>query len=98
MERLGESVQPGRGMIDVEFASGSRMRITGAVDPATLTAAVAALASGGGGGAALVGARRPVWVVTPPPKFAQSLLAPRRSGTSRYQPRRPTCNLFLFPR
>ncbi len=38
---------PAAGIIDVEFASGSRMRITGAVDPATLTAAVAALASGG---------------------------------------------------
>jgi transposase len=35
------------GMIDVEFANGSRMRITGAVGPATLTAAVAMLVSGG---------------------------------------------------
>jgi transposase len=42
----GSAVQPGRGMIEVEFASGSRMRITGAVDPATLAAAVAALMSG----------------------------------------------------
>jgi hypothetical protein len=33
-------------MIEVEFASGSRMRITGAVDPAKLAAAVAALMSG----------------------------------------------------
>ncbi len=35
------------GMIEVEFVNGSRMRITGAVDPATLAAAVATLASGG---------------------------------------------------
>jgi len=34
----------GRGAIEIEFASGARMRITGAVDPAT--AAVAALADG----------------------------------------------------
>ena len=38
---------PGIGMIEVEFANGSRMRITGAVDPATLTAAVGMLASAG---------------------------------------------------
>ena len=31
------------GAIEIEFASGARMRIAGAVDPATLTAAVAAL-------------------------------------------------------
>jgi transposase len=31
------------GTIEIEFASGARMRIAGAVDPATLTAAVAAL-------------------------------------------------------
>src|SRR5260221_2548921 len=30
----------GRGAIEIEFASGARMRITGAVDPAILTAAV----------------------------------------------------------
>jgi transposase len=35
----------GRGAIEIEFA-GARMRITGAVDAATLTAAVAALAGG----------------------------------------------------
>jgi transposase len=35
-----------RGTIEIEFASGARMRTTGAVDPATLTAAVAALACG----------------------------------------------------
>ena len=31
----------GPGTIEIEFASGARMRIAGAVDPATLTAAVA---------------------------------------------------------
>jgi transposase len=35
-----------RGAIEIEFASGARMRITGAVEPATLTAVVAALADG----------------------------------------------------
>ncbi len=39
--------QAGHGTIEVEFASGTRMRITGAVDPATVTAAVAALARTG---------------------------------------------------
>lgn len=38
--------QPGRGAIDIEFASGARVRITGAVDPAVVTATVAALAEG----------------------------------------------------
>jgi transposase len=37
---------PASGLMEIEFASGTRMRITGAVDPAALTAAVAALASG----------------------------------------------------
>jgi transposase len=36
----------GDGTIEIEFATGARMRITGAVDRATLTAAVAALADG----------------------------------------------------
>jgi transposase len=36
----------GCGAIEIEFASGARMRVTGAVDQATLTAAVAALAEG----------------------------------------------------
>lgn len=36
----------GAGTIEIEFATGARMRITGAADPATLTAAVAALACG----------------------------------------------------
>jgi transposase len=34
------------GTIEIEFASGVRMRIAGAADPATLTAVVAALAYG----------------------------------------------------
>ena len=34
------------GMIEIEFATGARMRITGAVDPNALTAAVAVLAEG----------------------------------------------------
>ena len=37
------TVVAGRGAIEIEFASGARMRITGAVEPATLRAAVAAL-------------------------------------------------------
>jgi transposase len=36
----------GSGVIEIEFASGARMRIAGAADPATLTAAVAALSCG----------------------------------------------------
>jgi transposase len=36
----------GPGTIEIEFAAGARMRITGAVDPATLTTAVAVLAGG----------------------------------------------------
>jgi len=36
----------GAGTIEIEFASGSRMRIAGAADPATLTAAIAALSYG----------------------------------------------------
>jgi transposase len=35
-----------RGAIEIEFASGARMRVTGVVEPATLTAVVAALADG----------------------------------------------------
>jgi transposase len=34
------------GTIEIEFATGARMRITGAIDAATLTAAVAVLAEG----------------------------------------------------
>jgi transposase len=36
----------GSGTIEIEFASGARMRIAGAADPAALTAAVAALSCG----------------------------------------------------
>jgi transposase len=36
----------GGGSIEIEFASGARVRITGAVDQATLTAAIAALVGG----------------------------------------------------
>ena len=36
----------GGGAIEIEFATGARMRITGAVDRATLTAAITALADG----------------------------------------------------
>jgi transposase len=35
------------GLIEVEFANGSRMRISGAVDPGTLTTTIATLAGGG---------------------------------------------------
>ena len=38
---------PAAGAIEVEFVNGSRMRITGAVDPTTLAATVVALANGG---------------------------------------------------
>jgi transposase len=38
------AVLPGGDAIEIEFATGCRMRITGAVDKATLTAAVVALA------------------------------------------------------
>ena len=36
----------GGGSIEIEFAAGTRMRITGTVDAATLKAAVAALSDG----------------------------------------------------
>jgi transposase len=36
----------GLGTIEIEFAAGARMRISGAVDRATLTAALAALTRG----------------------------------------------------
>ena len=41
-----QSATASGGAIEIEFATGARMRITGAVDAATLTAAVAALADG----------------------------------------------------
>lgn len=37
---------PAGGLIEVEFANGSRMRITGPIDPATLTTTIATLAGG----------------------------------------------------
>jgi transposase len=45
--RIAAEPTPAGGMIEVEFANGSRMRITGAIDPATLTATIATLAGGG---------------------------------------------------
>jgi transposase len=38
---------PAGGLIEVEFANGSRMRISGAIDPATLATMIATLAGGG---------------------------------------------------
>ena len=38
---------PAPGLIEVEFANGSRMRITGPIDPTTLTTTIATLAGGG---------------------------------------------------
>ena len=38
----------GAGMIEMEFANGSRMRVTGPVDPAMLAAALVVVASNGG--------------------------------------------------
>jgi transposase len=38
---------PAAGLIEVEFTNGTRMRVSGAVDPATLGATVAVLASSG---------------------------------------------------
>jgi transposase len=43
---LGLGGSAGSGAIEIEFAAGARMRITGAVDVATLKAVVAALAEG----------------------------------------------------
>ena len=39
---------PAAGMIEMEFANGSRMRVSGAVDSAMLAAALAVMASNGG--------------------------------------------------
>jgi transposase len=45
---LPAAVAPaGAGVIEMEFANGSRMRVSGAVDPAMLAAALAVLASNG---------------------------------------------------
>lgn len=43
---VASAVAAGSGTIEIELASGARMRITGAVDAATLTAAIAALSAG----------------------------------------------------
>jgi transposase len=43
---IGPAGPAGSGAIEIEFAAGARMRITGTVDAATLKAAVAALADG----------------------------------------------------
>ena len=43
---IGPAGLTGLGAIDIEFASGARVRITGVVDPALVTATVAALADG----------------------------------------------------
>ena len=43
---VGPASLSGVGAIDIEFASGARVRITGVVDPALVTATVAALADG----------------------------------------------------
>src|SRR5215831_3379307 len=40
----GGGLAPGPSMIEIEFAGGARMRITGAADPATVSALIAALA------------------------------------------------------
>jgi transposase len=40
------AVLTGGGAIEIEFATGARMRVMGAVDSTTLTAAIAALADG----------------------------------------------------
>jgi transposase len=37
---------PAAGLIEVEFANGSRMRISGAIDPVTLTTTIATLVGG----------------------------------------------------
>ncbi len=44
--RTGPAGPAGSGAIEIEFAAGARMRITGAVDAVTLTTVVAALAGG----------------------------------------------------
>ena len=46
VQEAGLSDVAGTGMIAIEFADGARMRITGAIDPTTLTAAIATLADG----------------------------------------------------
>jgi transposase len=43
---VGPTDLPACGLIEVEFANGSRMRITGVIDPSTLTTTIATLAGG----------------------------------------------------
>ena len=45
-ELLAPAGSPNNGVIEIEFATGARMRITGTVDKAAVTTAIAALASG----------------------------------------------------
>jgi transposase len=45
--RIATEPAPAGGLIEVEFANGSRMRVSGAIDPATLTTAIATLVGGG---------------------------------------------------
>jgi transposase len=63
--RIATEPPPGdlsaRGVIEEEFANGSRMRINGAIDPATLTTTIATLA---GGDDDLAACWRPVWLAT----------------------------------
>jgi transposase len=44
--RIAPAAQTDTGTIEIEFATGARMRITGAVDAATVMAVVASLADG----------------------------------------------------
>ena len=44
--RIAPAVATGAGTLEIDFATGTRMRISGAVDIAVMTAAVAALAQG----------------------------------------------------
>jgi transposase len=44
--RIAPELPAGAGTLEIEFAGGARMRISGAVDIAVMTAAVAALAQG----------------------------------------------------
>jgi transposase len=44
--RIAAEPAPTGGLIEVEFSNGSRMRISGAIDPGTLTTTIAALAGG----------------------------------------------------
>jgi transposase len=45
-EERALAVSPGAGVIEIEFAGGARLRISGAVDAASVSAAIAAVARG----------------------------------------------------